>query len=376
LIAIARRVELDGDAAKARALYEELLSFAERSDGEDSRARARLATLIENQPGPVDWRAVRTIVEQARSPRTEDWAALTNSEARALYGLQDFDGLRTLGRVFLRELKERPNAEPALVDATLDLLVRLAVKLDPADAMAWMAELGPARDLSSRLDRLAKISSESGRLDLAVAIYDRLRVDAAADRSRRGPSAAVDLARFTADRALLEYDRNDPEAFGSLVDHLVGLSRDEASHPLARAAPDRELVRICQDLLGRLAEAVPRDPDRRKFAGVLLDGIRTVAGTDADHPPRWREALLRYKDPLALLAGPYAVGRELAVKAAKRGAAPRKIRNLGEVVVPRLPPRIDPIDVPTPVPEVPSFLVYRTRNGDWTVGAPWMMLGK
>jgi hypothetical protein len=362
LLALAAEAERRGELERARERYRRVLSLDSRTEEEDSRARTRLVRLLE-----PDAAEVMDLVRGAKRLRAVDRPVLENAEARALYAHRDWEGLAAFGRVWLRTSAPRASASPIHDVATADLLEKLALQLPAAAAMAWVEELGPASGRVARLERLARLSADSGRIDLAIAITDRLRVEAAGERGRRGPSAALDLARFTADRALLEYQQDDPAGFAGMVDALVAMAKDDEAQPLARTAPHKELARLAQELLGRLTETVDAQPERRRFAGVLLEAMARIAG----QPSRWRDALLRYQAPLQLLAGPYALGRVPPLPAGAR--APKKaIRSLGEVVLPRLPPRLDAPDVPTPLPLVDSYLVHLGSDGGWVVGAPWV----
>ena len=145
--------------------------------------------------------------------------------------------------------------------------------------------------------------------------------------------------------------RNNAPAFTGFIDALLALAREEEARPLARTAAHRELARLCQELLGRLTDAVATEPARRVFAGALLDGV----GALTKDPSRWRATLERFQPPLEVLAGPYAAGRTARA-------------------TPRLPPRLDAMDHATPAPEVSTFLVVPRADGALEVGAPWERL--
>ncbi len=331
-----------------------------RTPDEESRARVRLASLLE-----PDWEAV--LAAAAGAVRPLDRAALANAQARALFALGRREALMTFGRRWLRE-REGAGAD-AFDLRTADLLLRLGLQLPPAQAMAWVGEITPAGEKEQRdaLVTLAELAVSERHLDLAVAIDDRLRLEAAAARGRIGPGSAKLQARWLRARAIVEYERHDVAAFAGFVDDILSLAKVEEDRPLARWAPHREVAELCQELMGRLTNDAPTDPERKKFAGLLLE---TVSGL-AKKQGRYRDALTRYLAPLTILAGEYAEGRNAA---ARRTNATRHVRQLGEVVIPRLPPWVDPPDHPTPVPPIDSFLVYERPDGALQAGAPWAAL--
>jgi hypothetical protein len=373
LLLVARLREGAGDPAGAKLLYRALADDPRTSNDEDSRLRLRLAALEE-----PDFERALAVARGTRKVRRVDEPARAYAEARALYALHRFDELMTFGRVWLRT--ER--GDGPFDAAVRDLLLRLAVELPPSQAMAWVDEIGSANTVASRLDQLGALALEIDNLPLATAIYDRLRVEAAGMKKKRGPSAAAEEARWIAQRARVEFAAEDAEAFAVFVDALVTMANTESERPLARLAPLRELARLSQDLIGRMTNEVSAKPERRKFAALLLEGAMKMSVRKS----RYQKILEEHAAPLRLLAGPYAVGRDGRARAdARKGGgkqerekelAARKVRQLGEVVVPRLPPRIEAEDVPTELPEIRSYLVYETPDGRLVSGVPWERLAR
>lgn len=370
LVMLARAREQNGDLAGATALYRELAADPTLTNEEDSRVRVRLTALEE-----PDWPRVRDLAAGARAPRDLDERVLSYAHARALYALHDFDALTTFGRVWLRKVRGGNQFD----DAARDLFLKLAVELEPARAMSWIEEIGDDARLRERLDVLGQLALESDNLPLATAIYDRLRLLAASERKKRGPAAAAEEAHWIAQRALVEFAAEDAEAFAGFMDALVALAFEQSDRPIARWAPHREVARLALDLIGRLTNEVDAKADRRKFAALLLEASVKLAAK----PSRFQALLEERIPPLRVLAGPYAVGREReatkatpdARKTAKgaRGKE-KKVRQLGEVVVPRLPPRIEAPDIETAVPAIDTFLVYEDRDGTLRSGVPWAAL--
>jgi hypothetical protein len=122
------------------------------------------------------------------------------------------------------------------------------------------------------------------------------------------------------------------------------------------------VAQLCQDLMGRLTNEAPVDPERKKFAALLLEAVTGLTKA----PGQYRDTLDRYVRPLTAMAGEYAEGRT-----ARERRKQRRVRQLGEVVIPRLPPRLDPPDHATALPPIDSFLVYEAPDGTWRAGAPW-----
>jgi hypothetical protein len=372
LVLLAGLREKTGDERGAVALYREILERAAPTAAEDSRVRARLVGLEE-----PNWGSVLEIARAVRAARSSDAPVLAHAEARALYALGRWTELETFGRAWLR----RAHQDDEIDLRTRDLLVRLALQLEPAEAMAWIEEISPGdpKGRIERLDGLGKLAIETNNLDLATRVYDRLRTETAADAKKRGPAASSELAHWIAERALIEFSLEDPEAFAELIDEILAFAKQEGDRPLSRFAPHREVARLCQDLIGRLANEVREKPERRKFAALLLEAAVQLA----DKPSRWQAMLERYAESLRGLAGPYAAGRDgrapsSARRASKDGEAARKrrekqrrVRELGEVIVPRLPPRLIPEDVRSEVPTVASFLTWEDAAGVWRSGAPW-----
>lgn len=375
LVMLARAREQNGDLAGATALYRELISDPSLTNEEDSRVRVRLTALEE-----PDWPRVRDVAAGARSPRDLDERVLSYAQARALYALHDFDTLTTFGRVWLRKVRGGNQFD----DAARDLFLKLAVELEPARAMSWIEEIGEDARLRERLDLLGQLALESDNLPLATAIYDRLRLLAASERKKRGPAAAAEEAHWIAQRALVEFAAEDAEAFAAFMDQLVALAFEQTDKPIARWAPHREVARLALDLIGRLTNEVDAKADRRKFAALLLEASVKLTAK----PSRFQALLEERIPPLRVLAGPYAVGRDAAGKDAQATKATpdarktakgargkeRKVRQLGEVVVPRLPPRIEAPDVETAVPAIDTFLVYEDERGALLSGVPWAAL--
>lgn len=376
-ILLARRHELREERDAARALYRRILELGlaggarSLSLDEESRVRARLVGLEE-----PDWPAV---LGAARAPEPlppRDEQVLANAEARALYALRRWDELMTFGRIWLT----KPRDSGPFDAGTRELLLRVSLELDAATAMAWVEEVGPRTDSGHRaaLDQLGKLAIESKRTDLATRVYDRLRIEAIEDRNKRGPSASADEARWLAERARIEFLEDDAEAFAGFIDQILALSVVVAERPLARFAAHREIARLVQDLIGRLTNEIASKPERRRFAALLLEAAVALG----KQPSRWKEVLEQDASMLQVLAGPYAPGRDGRVRAAARSGTKdreklrreRRVRQIGEVVVPRLPPRLEAPDQPTPLPVVGSFVVYERPGGEWAAGAPWAEL--
>jgi hypothetical protein len=374
LIMLARLRELDEDDQGARVLYREVLERADPTEEEDSRVRTRLAGLTEPR-----WAEVLDIAHGVKKVRPVDAPALANAEARALYALGRFTELQTFGRAWLR----RAHKEDVVDRSTRELLVRLALELEPPEAIAWIEEIGPddPRNRSERLDELGKLAIEANDLDLAIHIYDKLRTEAGVEE-KRTPTAAAEAAHWIAERAIIEFALEDAEAFAGFIDEILLLAQREGERPLARIAPLREIARLCQELIGRITNEVESKPERRKFAALLLEAASALS----QKPSRYQPMLEQYTESLKALAGSYAVGRDgraplprrkpsldAATRKRKR-AQKRRVKELGEVVVPRLPPRLETEDVTTAVPSVESFLVYESAGGTWRTGPPWAAL--
>ena len=250
----------------------------------------------------------------------------------------------------------------------------LGLELEPARALAWVEELSapePGRR-TERLETLAQLALSRGREDLSAAAYDRLRLEAARARSARGPRAAAEEAHWLAARARVELEREDVAAFAFLMDELTALATNEEARPLARHAPHRELAKLSQDYLGRLSEDLEQHPERRKLAALLLEATTALAQS----PSRYRSVLLGFEPPLRILAGQHAPSPSGAPASApvrrpgQRGHA-KPVRLLGEVTIPRLPPRLSPPDPAPPLPERSTLLVYEAADGTWVSGVPW-----
>ena len=225
-----------------------------------------------------------------------------------------------------------------------------------------MLEIAPreAGRRQEKLDELGRIAIEHGMLDLASAIYYRLRLEAS---PRPDKGRAPIEARWTARRALVEYERADAAGFGGLLEELSALAAADGH----RYAAHRELAKLVQDLLPRILDDVKRDQERRQFAALLLEAAAAVARA----PSRYKARLEDHIPALAILAGPYAEGRDgRAALAARRSDRP-PVRQLGEVIVPRLPPRLAAVDHATAVPEVESFLLHEAPEGAWLEAPPW-----
>lgn len=367
LIALARLHQAGQEEARARAIYRALLDGETPvSDEEDSRIRVQLTALEE-----PDYARVLAVVQGARAVRPVDEPALAYAKARALYGLNQIEALMTFGRRWLQG--ERGNSP--IEAGTRDLLVRLAVQRPAAEALAWVTELGDPGSLDARLDQLGQLALESGRFDLAAGIYDRLRAQAASAPRARGGKSGADEARWIAQRARVEFAREDVETFAGLVDALVLLAAREQDRPLGRNAPHREIVRLTRDVMGRLTNEVASHPEQRKLAALLYEATTRLL----QRTSRYTRDLEEQATTLLALAGRYAQpqnGRATgeARRAASGRGAPRPIRHLGEVVIPRLPPRLDLPDYPTPSLEVDTFIVFEKPGGERTTGAPWTTL--
>ncbi len=369
---LAKIAERSNDAAEVERLYRALLADPARSAAQDSRARVRLVKRLEPQ-----WSAILDVVRGAEKVRPADEPVLINAEARALYSLGETEQLMTLGRRLVQRADLWRGASdgqlgPFLLQ-TNELLTLLALDLSPSRAIAWLEEVAIAGDeaRSERLEQLAERARERRDFELAVALYDRRRAEVLEGLARRGPRAAAKDAELIGRRAYIEYDREDVEAFAGFVDALVALATTEQGRPIARYAPHKAVARLTQDLLGRLTDDVKDDPEREKFAAVLLD-----AGTKlAAQPSRYRRVLERFQPDLIRLAGRWAEGRvaKPAARKTKRKKA-KPVKQLGQVVVQRLPPSLEAPDHATPVPAVATFLMYPTPEGEWREGAPWMSL--
>jgi hypothetical protein len=353
---LGRSFEKNAAQDEAKEQYRRLIEDPTRTAEEDSRARVRLALLLE-----PDWNQVLAAVEGSKA-RPVDRAPLANAKARALFSLGRREELMTFGRAWLRD-----RTEDEVDRETFDLLIRLGLQLPPAEALAWIREISGEDERAQRtsLATLADLAVAEGRHELAISIYDRLRLEAAAARERMGPRAAKLQARWLRARAVVEYERRDAASFAGFVDDILALAALEEDRPLARYAPHREVAQLCQDLMGRLTNDAPADPERKKFAALLLEAVTGLTKA----PGQYREALGRYVRPLTAIAGEYAHGRT-----ARQPTKVKRVRQLGEVVIPRLPPRLDPPDHATAVPAPDSFLVYESPDGSWRSGAPWLDL--
>lgn len=344
----------DGD--EARRVLGAVLEDPARTPAQDSRARLLLVAELE-----PDWPRVIALVRGAQAPRASDRPALDNALARALYATGDRDGLMRFGRRFVQRARGGP------FDAqTQDLLLMLGFELPVPEALAWVDEILPAapRQREARLASLGRWALARGALDLAAALFDRLRLEAAAEIPTRGPKARAALARWLGLRAEVAYERGDPEAFGGLLEALVGSAAASRGQPLARHAPHRAVAALGQTLTGRLVERAGA-PEQARFAGHLLEAVSALL---AQEPGRWKKPLLALAPVLTELAGPYAAGRQPAAKA-KRGGRP--VRQLGEVVVPRLPPRLEPEDTPTAQPPIDDLGVHLAPGGRLAAGLPF-----
>ncbi len=353
---LARRAEVLGALPEAIALHQRVLADPQRTDAEDGWARARLVGLLE------DPAAILEVTRAARAPRPQDAAALAHAEARALYARGDLDGLERFGRGWLA--RRGPPDALGFDQATEDLLVALALVRPPDRAVAWTESLGPSSERDTRLDRLAQRAIEVGQLDLAAYVYDQLRREAAADRTRGGAPAVARLTRWLGGRAHVEHARGDPEAFADFVAELEHIASDEGDRPLARTAPHRAVAVLCQVVLGPLTEARSQD-STRAFAGIMVKAIDKLTIT----PTRWSRTLVGYRGPLAELAG-------VGALAFKGKRPPPAIRSVGVVTLPRLAPRLPAPDEPTPLPPIGSFWVRPAErehdtSGGWVAGPPW-----
>jgi hypothetical protein len=358
LLRLGLSAERSQEPAVAEQLYLEVLNLPSRSADEDSRTRVRLVGLLEPR-----YEQIVQVVDQAVAVRSADRPALDNAKARALYALGQFEALQSFGRRFL----DQPRT-PGPHDAqTQDLLLRLALKLPPSAALAWAEELARSLDSTARaelFESLGNLALSARNLELATFIFDRLRLEANLETQKRGPKAAAAAARHLVARALVEVERDDVSAFAGLVEELVQLAKTEESRPLARHAPHKELARLDQSLIPRLYGEVESQPGRRPYAGVLLEATVALAPSGG----RWRSILEAYEEPLAKLAGPYATGRERPIP--KPG--PKKVvRQLGEVIIPRLPPLLTAPDHPTELPALGPFLVVPGPDGTLRGGMPW-----
>ena len=358
---LGRLAERDDERAEAIAHYRAVLEDETRTPDEASRVRVRLAILLE-----PDWPAVLDVA-RGEPPRAKDRMVLINAEARALYAMGETEALMTLGR---KLVVEGHGAGP-FFSQTMELLTLLALDLEPSRALAWLDEIGPADAdrRSKRLEELAEMARERGRFELAVAIYDRRRLELLEGPRKRSPRVAAEDAHLIARRAFIEYDREDVEAFGGFIEELLSLASQQEGRPLARFAPHREVARLTQDLLGRLTDDVKEDAERQKFAALLLEANTALT----KNPSRHRRVLERHQPHLVRLAGAYAAGRTPPPSKKKRKKK-KPVKQLGEVVVARLPPRLDAPDHATPVPVVRSLLVYERAVGQWAEGAPWTPL--
>lgn len=360
------------DRAEALRLYHALLADPTCSAAEDSRARVRLVFLLEpdDEASAPDWSRILEVARDAKAPRPADEMVLANAHARALFALGETEALMTLGRKII----QREDRSGPFFAQTNELLTLLALDLEPARAIAWLDEIALADESAraERLEELAELARERGRFDLAVALYDRRRAEVRAGIERRGPRAAAKDAELVARRAFLEYERDDIEAFAGFVDELVQLARDERGRPIARYAPHKAVARLSQDLLGRLTDDVKEDRQREKFAAVLLEAAAELSRGQT----RYRRVLERFLLDLERLAGRYAVGRTrvAAPDAKKRSRTKTKpVKQLGEVIVSRLPPKLAAPDEPTPAPFVPTFVMYERPDGTWVEDAPWRL---
>jgi hypothetical protein len=361
-ILLGKELERAVEISRAKAQHAAVLADPTRTPAEDSRARVRLAFLEEasEESDPV---AILALVRAGVPRPGADALALAAAEARALLALGRAEELLSFGRRWLQD----PRADTPVEIQVEHILFSAALMLEPPQAMAWIQEISNARrdprGLSRDLARLAELAASEKRHDLAVAVYDRLRIEAKRDRARLGPRAAQIEARWLRERAAVEYERRDVPAFAGFVDEMLALAREEKDRPLARLAPHRAVARLCQDLVPRLTQDVAADEARRPFAALLLQAVAELGAGEG----RAARILASHRGPLEALSGSIAGAR------IDRARPARKVRQLGEVVVPRLPPPIEPVDVPTPIPAADSFLVFEDRDGRWRCGAPWLL---
>ncbi len=354
LIRLAKRSIAQGEPQLARACLRRILQLEERTDEEDGQARVLLVSLVE-----PDWDEVLKIAQGARAPRALERYALRNAQARAWYSLGDAEALKKLGRRWLREeapLSDRFNAQ---TDA---LLVRFALGLAPSEALAWIQELAGAspRAQHKRLEAFGELALVEGDSEMAASVFDHLLVKGVS----KGPRGVSARARFLASRAVVEYTRDDAEAFGGFIEQLVEIAQKE-ERPLARTAPHRELAKVTQRLFPKLLEDVPAAPSRRRYAALLLEAASQMRKLRN----RFQRALARYEAPLSEMAGPYA---NKAWKPKKKPKRP--LKQLGQVRVPRLPPKLKPPVLSTPAPALGTFLVYETPDGQLINEVPWRAL--
>lgn len=359
LLALAVYAETHEGLAVASELYREVLADPRASPEERSRATARVVGLIE-----PDFREILEIIHRATPVRADDVPELDYAEARALFAEADAEQLAQFGRRFVRTLGR--SAAPELEKATLDLLYRFALRLPAPEAMAYVEELGPPRERSARLEQLASVARAERSFELAVRIYDRLRLELD-PRSARGPRAWTERARLLALRAELELERGDVEAFRSFVLETAEIGAERAppappTPPAARTAAAHALADLAQNTSARIANAAGARP---QLVSALIEGIERLGALEG----RYGALLESYRSTLLGLRGEAPSPRQSKSGRELRPKDP--VRVVGEVVVPRLEARLRSKDRPTPVPTVDGFLVYEKPSGEVVLGWPW-----
>ncbi len=321
--------------------------------------RVRLAAAAE-----PDWPRVLTLAAPLDEARPEERRALAHARARAWFAT----GRWTELRAFARRWRRSPDADGPTPEARAlaDLFERLALELPLDEAIAWTSELAGRGQRAAALERMGRRALAERRFAHAEAAFEALRAEAEAARPQRGPLAVADRVRWDAERARVAFEADDLAGFAGLLDAVVAPGRDPESAPIARSAPHRELARLCQDLLGRLTEQVASRPERRAYAGALLEAVAALS----DGKSRWHRLIARQRPALVELAGPWAAGR--APRPAK-GA--RRLRSLGEVVLPRLPPSVPPPEPPPLGLEPETWAPVRTTGtgaeASWRLWPVW-----
>ncbi len=248
LLALAVYAETHESQALAPRLYREVLADPRATPEERSRATARVVGLIE-----PDFSEILELIHRASPIRPDDAPELDYAEARALFAEADAERLAQFGRRFVRTLGR--SGAPDLEKATLDLLYRFALRLPAPEAMAYVEELGPPRERSARLEQLASVARAERSFELAVRIYDRLRLELD-PKSARSPRAWTERARLLALRAELELERGDIEAFRTFALETAEIGAERAppappTPPAARTAAAHALADLAQNTSAR-----------------------------------------------------------------------------------------------------------------------------
>ncbi len=339
----------------SQVLWQDVLHDKESTSKELSRARVHLAMQYE-----PDWPAVLRVATSTAidAARPSDKEVLINSRVRAQFALGRAEALMTTGRRLLRN----PGRGP-LHAQSVDILMELATSLETPVALSWLEEVAKADSAVARHPRFINVARRAlagGRMDLAQALFDKLRVEVTAQLKR--PRQASLLSELLGARAEVAYEQGDVEGFGGLLQSLSARADADGARPLARHAPHRAVATLAQSLLGRMVERRAADTKQAYFAAHLLDAIVALPKS-----PRHARTFAAYVPTLTQTAGKLATGRR--PPPVKRPPPP--VKRLGEVVLPRLPPRLPFNPKNTRSPFVDAMVVYQGPQGDWRQGAFW-----